>query len=72
MAKIELRHLDIQDDGSYIIIKKMDSNLTDYGQDFISVIMCDENGDDHVIHFDKSTAIRLSKTLRTEINKIES
>lgn len=72
MAKIELRHLCLTDDGSYITANKFESKVSDYGVDFIAISICDENGYNHNIHLDKSTAIRFAKTLRTEINKIES
>ena len=64
MAKLELRFLD-RVDRCWIEVKEMNG--------IISIFTCDElqhNTSGVCIHLDKSTSIKLAKTLRTEINKI--
>lgn len=65
MAKIELRHLDIDFYDTYI--KAIVSG------DKKSVLITMNNPDEgnRNICLDKSTAIKFAKTLRTEINKIK-
>tara|TARA_R110002012_G_C11639193_1_gene610473 strand:+ start:67 stop:276 length:210 start_codon:yes stop_codon:yes gene_type:complete len=68
MAKFELKFIDVQNDDDWIAVEKTktDSDLGDvinvYGH-------CDDN--QFSLWLDKSTAIKLAKTLRTEINKIQ-
>ena len=74
MARIEIRHLDCIDTANFITAKK---RIVEYGTvdsssekiDSILIELCFE-GDTTYIDLDKSTAIKFSKTLRTEINKI--
>jgi lactam utilization protein B len=64
MAKFELKFLD-RIDNCWIQVKELDG--------IISIFACDErqtNTSGVCIHLDKSTAIKFSKTLRTEINEI--
>ena len=64
MAKFELKFLDTKDN-CWLEVKELDG--------IISIFACDEeqiNTSGVCIHLDKSTAIKLAKTLRTEINKI--
>ena len=66
MAKFELKFLDIKDD-CYIEAHELGG--------VVSIYMNDEDNIHNngiCIHLDKSTAIKFAKTLRTEINKIES
>ncbi len=66
MAKIELKFIDKDVDKDFI---KVDCfNLKN--ESFISVSGSTFN-QGFVLNFYKSTAIKLAKTLRTEINKIE-
>jgi len=69
MAKIELKHLDI-DRGKTWIKTFKDETQAD---EFIAIELYDEDTNIYnSIYLDKSTAIRFAKTLRTEINKIKS
>ncbi len=64
MAKLQIKHLDVKDN-CWIEAHVLD--------DVISIFVSDGDRLDTsgiCVHLDKSTAIRLSKTLRTEINKI--
>ena len=64
MAKIDLKFL-CNIDGEYCTIKtEVNNNLI--------IISLYEQGRINEILLDKSTAIKFAKTLRTEINKIES
>jgi hypothetical protein len=68
MAKIDLKFLDV--DYKEITIE---TYLQANSKDTIIVYIADKFGDNHAsIELDKSTAIKFAKTLRTEINKIES
>jgi len=71
MANIELRHLCLSNDKTFLSVKSVKNDLR-YNVDFIKVKYRDKFGRNHETHLDKSTAIRFAKTLRTEINKIES
>ena len=43
------------------------------GKDFIEICFYDKDNEiEHSFNMDKSTSIKFAKTLRTEINKIES
>lgn len=66
MANFELRFLCGSFDGSFITAKTV--IYDEYSA--IDIVITDENGSKHSVCFDKSTAIKFSKTLRTEINKI--
>ena len=70
MAKFELKFLDYADD-STILVKKLEK------ENLIGIYLYDclidneiEGYEDSCIYLDKSTAIKFSKALRTEINKI--
>ena len=65
MAKIELRHLDVH--FSEIYIK---ANLSE-DKKSVLITMFEPDEGNRNINLDKSTAIKLAKTLRTEINKIQ-
>ena len=65
MAKIELKFLDVEDRTTIEVSAHVDDNIIS--------IHSESNADGGTcIHLDKSTAIKFAKTLRTEINKIES
>ena len=64
MANFELRFLCDFNNEDYITCKSADD-------DTISIVICYENTNYDIL-LDKSTAIKFAKTLRTEINKIES
>lgn len=70
MAKIDLKFLDVDElDLTTIQVYKhpeMDGIIAIYSA------TNDEVDESVCIHLDKSTAIKFAKTLRTEINKIES
>lgn len=59
MAKFEIKFFDCTNDIDYFIIDKPDD---------VRLIRFRVNGNQ--FWFDKSTAIKMAKTLRTEINKI--
>lgn len=62
MARIEIRFKDEDEDETRTLeVFKNGMSLTIYFED---------SGDCRQINFDKSTAIKFAKTLRTEINKI--
>ena len=67
MASYELKILDCFDDDNFINVKY--NNETGFGQ-FISIRGEYLSSPFHLM-FDKSTAIKLAKALRTEINKIQ-
>tara|TARA_R110000803_G_scaffold69326_2_gene131667 strand:+ start:5507 stop:5716 length:210 start_codon:yes stop_codon:yes gene_type:complete len=68
MAKIELRHLDCTVQKRYATVET--TKL--YSKYAVKLSIWDiETNKIISIILDKSTAIRLAKTLRTEINKIE-
>jgi|AntRauTorckE6833_2_1112554.scaffolds.fasta_scaffold80210_1 hypothetical protein len=64
MAKIDLKFLDTEDSYRTLQVdtyKDLEIRIAiDYGEGF------------ETIYLDKSTAIKFAKTLRTEINKIQS
>lgn len=62
MANYLLRFYDLKD-GTTIQVEKLKHD------NIIQIVMIDEDGTT-IIDLDKSTAIKLAKTLRTEINKI--
>ena len=65
MAKIELRHLDCTCD-NYVTVEE-------WGVDTLKVSFYDTTTRRITpLILDKSTAIKFTKTLRTEINKIEN
>lgn len=67
MAKLELRHLDCTNEKRYTTVELIEL----YSKKAIKINIYDLCTNKIVpIILDKSTAIRLSKTLRTEINKI--
>jgi hypothetical protein len=68
MAKYELKFLDATDDGTTIIVKYQDCEHIPEN-DWI-IIDITQEGSTNSIWFDKSTAIKFAKALRTEINKM--
>jgi|11BtaG_2_1085332.scaffolds.fasta_scaffold86698_1 hypothetical protein len=62
MAKIDLKFIDNDYDNNFIQVK--------YIGELISIQVSENNNNSINITLDKSTAIKFSKTLRTEINKI--
>lgn len=72
MAKIDLKFVDFKDDDLLIGVKKKTVHLYSYKEDVIVISLYTGSSCPHNIRLDKSTAIKLSKALRTEINKIES
>tara|TARA_R110000787_G_scaffold225601_1_gene333492 strand:+ start:128 stop:337 length:210 start_codon:yes stop_codon:yes gene_type:complete len=69
MAKYVLKFIDCWFNYSTARIDK----TTMDGKEFIEICFYDKNdGLNHSFNMDKSTAIKFAKTLRTEINKIES
>jgi len=78
MAKFELRFLDSGDIGNYLSVERIEDGT----ENFIEIkLVCEDSfsceEDDNIagkvissVWLDKSTAIKLSKTIRTEINKI--
>ena len=69
MAKFELKFLDFWG-GNFIKVEKKTKELHTRNKDIILISIEDELKNKHSICFDKSTAIKFSKALRTEINKI--
>jgi hypothetical protein len=69
MAKFELKFLDFFG-FHFIVVEKKTKELYTKNKDVIEIIISDYNGTNLFINLDKSTAIKFSKTLRTEINKI--
>ena len=68
MARIELRHLDCTATKRYATVEIVEL----YSKSAIKLSIYDiETSRIIPIILDKSTSIRLAKTLRTEINKIE-
>ena len=69
MAKFELKFIDDYNDYATQIVK---SNYegSNKGVIVITITNINDESDETVLHFDKSTAIKFAKTLRTEINKI--
>ena len=61
-AKIDLKFLDESDQGDFLKVEQEDGSIFIEGEN---------QGEFFIIRFDKSTAIRFAKTLRTEINKIQ-
>jgi hypothetical protein len=69
MARIELKMYDEVRD-SYIKLEAVNSDLI-FKNSFIKIKIFDvDTKVENIINLDKSTAIKLSKVLRTEINKI--
>ena len=70
MAKIDLKFLDSIDECWINCTVSLDNDDT---QDVIKISLYNQYTlDISEINLDKSTAIKFAKTLRTEINKIES
>ena len=69
MAKFELKFIDDYNDYATQVVK---SNYEESKRGVIVITITNINdaSDETVLHFDKSTAIKFAKTLRTEINKI--
>ena len=68
MAQIELRHLDCTQKKRYATVEIIEL----YSKKAIKVNIYDLDTSRIIpVILDKSTAIRLAKTLRTEINKIQ-
>ena len=73
MAKIQLKFIDFCNDNEFIsteLSSEYDEN-TDKDIDVISIIGNCGYDIFHIV-LDKSTAIKFAKTLRTEINKIDT
>jgi len=71
MARYNLKFKDISDyTKKYINVEYIKSTVK---PEFIQIIIGETDGHDCLQHIwlDKSTAIKLAKTLRTEINKIQ-
>ena len=73
MAKFELRFIDVINSDFKLEVKQ---NMYDTNDDFdvkVIDIVIHEKGNDDTITFsmDISTAIKVAKTLRTEINKLK-
>jgi uncharacterized protein (DUF39 family) len=68
MAKIDLKFLDIVESSRTISV----TNYEDIGEPNEIRIQIESENHFETIYLDKSTAIKFAKTLRTEINKIES
>ena len=65
MAKIDLKFIDVHQDGISSKISIVDDLIKiTINYEYINKIQS--------VYLDKSTAIKFAKTLRTEINKIES
>ena len=70
MAKIDLKFLDVYENTDYIKVNKTRSYY-DQHADLIHISGFDSDCNiDFNIYLDKSTAIKFTKTLRTEIAKI--
>jgi len=69
MAKFELKFLD-ENNKMFIEVNKKTIELFSCNKDFIEINIGEFEGQSMWINIDKSTAIKFSKTLRTEINKI--
>lgn len=69
MANFELKFLDSFNKKT-IQVKKNSVELFTKNKDVITILSIDFSGFEIEINLDKSTAIKLAKTLRTEINKI--
>lgn len=72
MAKIDLKHLDFFVEDDFIKASIYDSCSEDGELIRIEGYDSDSLSKNFNVYLDKSTAIRFAKTLRTEINKIES
>jgi len=69
MAKYVLKFIDCWFNYSTARIDKSSMD----GKDFIEICFYDKDKEiEHSFNMDKSTSIKFAKTLRTEINKIES
>jgi hypothetical protein len=68
MAKYELKFFDATDDGTTIIVKYEDCEHIPENEHI--EIDITQHGRTNSIWFDKSTAIKFAKALRTEINKM--
>lgn len=71
MAKFDIRFMDAIAAGSAYVKCRMIGKEKKSDNEYIEIIIND-NGEVVNIWLDKSTAIKFAKTLRTEINKIES
>lgn len=71
MANFELKFLDANNK-MFVEVKKKTVELFTYSKDVIEINIGEFEGQSIWISLDKSTAIKFAKTLRTEINKIES
>lgn len=71
MANFELRLIDLFRD-KFIKAEKKTIELFTKNKDVVCIEIRDNNNTGLTIYLDKSTAIKLSKTIRTEINKMES
>jgi hypothetical protein len=72
MAKFELYMIDLFHEQKVSIDYTEVNHLdTKEGIEIVFYSMEDNNEIIHSIYFDKSTAIKFAKTLRTEINKIQ-
>ena len=69
MAKFELKFLDCFGNNDYLTCEKKQQVDEEFNEHWINISISN-NGKIFSIMLDKSTAIKFSKTLRTEINKI--
>ena len=74
MAKIDLRFIDSCEDRDYIKVFIDEEYFEEHDEDreLIKIVGFNVPNNHFVICLDKSTAIKFAKTLRNEINKIES
>lgn len=71
MAKFELKFLDLtEEENKKIEVFKNEKEVLNLKNDFIRIVIEEENGKITFFDMDKSSAIKFAKTLRTEINKI--
>jgi hypothetical protein len=71
MAKFDLRFIDNYDDDFSIKVEMRESELYTKNEKNIVISLFSGSPNPHNIRLDKSTAIKFSKALRTEINKIQ-
>lgn len=72
MAKFDLKFIDNYENDVSIKVEKKTVELYSINEDNIIISLFSGSANPHNIRLDKSTAIKFSKALRTEINKIQS
>jgi hypothetical protein len=72
MANIVIKFIDLFYNDDFMTIQKKNHKTTN--KDYIHIVLGTQGNEDEnkEMMLDKSTAIKLAKTLRTEINKIKS